>query len=379
MTFSLSIAAGQHARRNLPVEVQLAKGTPDGSYELNPGKVRAQVTDGRLLFVLDRLDAGATLALTGSPAPLPADVTATEGADTLDFKDGAEFVTRYHFGDKSPYPVPSRPYFAPVHLKGLDLVREVSPKAGPQKEVDHPHHKGIWVAFGAVNGADNWDDGWDDKVKHGFIRHQNFGKLMSGPVCSGFEEHLVWEDSAGKKLMEETRYFRCWKAVPGGRLFDLSVLFKASFGPVTLGDTKEGGICSFRVREPLQGDQTGLLTNAYGGTTEAEVWGQRSPWIDYSGELEGKKVGIAVLDHPRSFRYPTHWHARDYGLCTANPFAWHDYLSGWSQDGSHVLPANGVLPFHYRIFLHEGNGATAGVNDQWLGFGFPPKIEVKSA
>jgi hypothetical protein len=131
-----------------------------------------------------------------------------------------------------------------------------------------------------------------------------------------------------------------------------------------------------RVREPLQGDRTGLLTNAWGGVGEADVWGQRSPWIDYSGTLEKKKVGIAILDHPASFRYPTHWHARDYGLCTANPFAWHDYGTGWSQDGSHTISKGGSITFRYRVYLHAGDCRSARVAAHWLDFAHPPKQQA---
>ena len=36
--------------------------------------------------------------------------------------------------------------------------------------------------------------------------------------------------------------------------------------------------------------------------------------------LSGRNVGIAILDRPGNFRYPTVWHVRACGLMTANPF-----------------------------------------------------------
>ena len=68
----------------------------------------------------------------------------------------------------------------------------------------------------------------------------------------------------------------------------------------------------------------GRITNAE-GLTDLKAWGQPSPWVDYVGPVHGKTVGIAILNHPRSFRYPTTWHVRDYGLFAANPFGWHDF------------------------------------------------------
>ena len=42
----------------------------------------------------------------------------------------------------------------------------------------------------------------------------------------------------------------------------------------------------------------------------------RLPW-----SRRGETVGIAIFNHPSSFRYPTGWHVRTYGLFAANPFA----------------------------------------------------------
>ena len=57
-----------------------------------------------------------------------------------------------------------------------------------------------------------------------------------------------------------------------------------------------------------------------GATKMANVWGKRSNWVDYSADLDGEKLGVAMFDHPGNPRHPTYWHARDYGLFALNPF-----------------------------------------------------------
>ena len=52
----------------------------------------------------------------------------------------------------------------------------------------------------------------------------------------------------------------------------------------------------------------------------AAIWGKRSNWVDYTADLDGEKLGVAMFDHPQSARNPTYWHARDYGLFALNPF-----------------------------------------------------------
>src|SRR5436305_1109625 len=64
----------------------------------------------------------------------------------------------------------------------------------------------------------------------------------------------------------------------------------------------------------------GLLTNSEGGRTMAQTWGKPASWVDYSGEVEGEKVGVALFEHPASFHHPSRWHVRDYGLLAVNPF-----------------------------------------------------------
>jgi hypothetical protein len=371
MAHKMTVDPGRHDRLDSTVAIRVPHDIPDGPLML--GDIEAQVSGGTLYAIVHRMEAGKPLALVAKPGGNAGRMAAKEGNGTLDIAQDGEPVTTYHFGDGSPLPIPSKPFFHPLNLEGLSLTREVAPKSAPPPKIDHTHHRSLWVAHGDINGADIWSD----EKGHGWQKHVKFTSVFSGPVVAGFTEELTWTDRDGKPLLDEVRTFRAWRAAAAGRFLDLEIALRASHGPVTLGDTKEGGICSLRIREPLQGDRDGLMTNALGASGEREIWGQRSPWLDYSGTLEGKKVGIAVFDHPRSFRYPTHWHARDYGLFTANPFAWHDYKSGWSEDGSRRMEKGAVLPFRYRIYLHAGDRDSARVASHWLNFVYEPRVEVK--
>jgi len=145
---------------------------------------------------------------------------------------------------------------------------------------------------------------------------------------------------------------------------------------VRFGDTKEGGICSVRVAAPMEADRTGKIENAYGGVNEAETWGKRAPWCDYSGIVEGHRVGVAVFDHPGNFRYPTYWHVRNYGLMTANPFGLSHFLAPAEAEGSHVLPKGETLAFRYGVCVHAGDAAEGRVRDRYLDWIYPPSARV---
>lgn len=83
--------------------------------------------------------------------------------------------------------------------------------------------------------------------------------------------------------------------------------------------------------------------------------GQAGAWVDYHGPVEGETLGVAILNHPSSFRFPTYWHVRTYGLFTANPFGVRSFTGDKTQDGSYTLPAGATLTFRYRVLFHRGD------------------------
>ena len=164
---------------------------------------------------------------------------------------------------------------------------------------------------------------------------------------------------------------------PDARILDIAVTFHATEGPVRFGDTKEGAMLSVRVASSMDADAEGTIENAYGGRGETECFGNRAQWMDYAGPVDGKTVGVAVFDHPSSFRYPTYWHMRNYGLMHANPFAWREFLGHPGVDGSYVLPEGARLNCNFRVYLHTGDTQDALVADRYHDFITPPVVEVE--
>ena len=80
-----------------------------------------------------------------------------------------------------------------------------------------------------------------------------------------------------------------------------------------------------------------------------------------------------MLNHPSSFRYPTAWHVRTYGLFAANPFGWHDF--GKPEKGDYVIPAGQSIEFHYRVILHQGATESAAPARLFEGYAHPPTID----
>ena len=95
----------------------------------------------------------------------------------------------------------------------------------------------------------------------------------------------------------------------------------------------------------------------------------RANWVDYAGEVEGERLGVAILDHPSNPRHPTYWHARSYGLFAANIFGLHDFLSDKKADGSMTLDPGHAIRFRYRVIIHPGDYQSGGIADEYRKFG----------
>ena len=290
--------------------------------------------------------------------------------------DGARWCD-YHY---AAHPV--RSYLHPViGPYGIPMTRAWPLQDGvPGEEHDHEHHRSFWVAHGLVNGVDFWSEA----EGHGFQAHGGFEAVHSGPAFGRIVQRVSWrkdDPAAGTPLLEELRTLTFWNTPASARLLDLTVAFHAAHGAVTFGDTKEGGLCSLRVPEAIKGTRSGVISNAYGGIHEAENWGQRAPWVDYSGDLSDAggtrgTVGVAIFDHPRNPHYPTHWHVRGYGLFAANPFGLADYRSGYRQCGDWTLAAGERATFRYRVLWHTGDAVEARVGERFLDWATPPVVTV---
>lgn len=213
------------------------------------------------------------------------------------------------------------------------------------EKTDHPHHRSLWFTHGDVNGLSFWDKDT--------IRHREFAKIQSG------REAIVvtrndWLDRSGKPVCEDERTFTF--GVEGdSRRIDFDITIRPSAGPVKFGDTKEGTM-GVRVAETMMVDAKlgGRIVNS-NGQTDGDAWAKRATWVDYQGPIDGETLGIAILNHPSSYGFPTYWHVRTYGLFAANPFGVRDFTGDKAADGSHTVEPGESMTFHYRILLHRGD------------------------
>lgn len=288
--------------------------------------------------------------------PLAAQVTMTkEDGKVAVSIDGKPFTTYYYAGDDVP-----KPFLHPLNTAGGKRITRLFPMEKVDGETkDHPHHRGLWYTHGDVNGVDFWMNEKQYTKPGGIITLVKLGKIESGKKTGVIETTHMWKTPQGEPVLEEHRLMTFHAGTPG-RVVDFDVTFTAVAPAVKFGDTKEG-FFAIRLRDELIQRKGGTLTNAEGKVGMKEVWGKASPWNDYWGTLEGEKVGVAILDHPSNPKHPTYWHSRDYGLFAANAFGEHDFFNDKTRDGSMTIKKGQNLRFRYRVIIHSGDTAEAGI------------------
>lgn len=85
----------------------------------------------------------------------------------------------------------------------------------------------------------------------------------------------------------------------------------------------------------------------------------RARWVDMSGEVDGKPVGVALLEHPSNPRTPNPLRVPP-GL----PY----YIFCPSQASDYSLPAGKETVFRYRLVAHNGLADPQALEAEWRRF-----------
>ena len=218
----------------------------------------------------------------------------------------------------------------------------------PEEKKDHPHQRSFWFTHGDVNGVDFWATG----PNKGKIRHDRFTLAQCDGKTATIQTENSWITPQDETLCTDRRTFT-FSEKEGARIIEFQIEITSAVEECKFGDTKEGTF-GIRVAGTMDVDakKGGKIVNAQ-GDKDAAAWGKRSEWVEYSGPVGETNVTIKVFDTPDSFRYPTYWHVRTYGLLAANPFGEHDFLNQPEKTGDCVLKRGETVRFKYIIEMRN--------------------------
>jgi hypothetical protein len=267
-----------------------------------------------------------------------------------------------------------KPVLFPVRTAGGAVVTRgfpLEPAAGESQ--DHPHHVGFWFNYGDVGGVDFWGNSGQTKPgsqPRGSIVHRGVTSARGGRGQGQLDVTSEWVDGEGKPMLRESTHL-VFGAADGRRSIDRVARLEAASAPVSFGDNKEG-MLAVRMASPLElpskknPSATGQYRSSEGITGDA-VWGTRARWMMLTGKLGGEAVTVALFDHPKNPGFPTHWHARGYGLFAANPLG--QKSLGKTEPPSSLTIAKGKpVQFAYRLLILSSTVAPADVEAEYQRF-----------
>ncbi len=242
---------------------------------------------------------------------------------------------RYGAGQKLPY-------FYPVNgpLSGLSLTTESS--------LPYPHHRSLWFGCDRVNGGDYWQEGND----RGQIVSRGPKVVQGGPEAVRIQDACDWRQPGQAPIITDTREIVITAPSDSLRMIDFTVTLKALID-IKIEKTNHS-LFSARVVPALAVTSGGTLVNAEGLAGEKATAGQASAWMDDSGTRFGMAEGLAIFDAPGNPWYPAKWFTRDYGFFSPTDMNWVD-------DAGVRLKSGESLTFRYRVIVHAGNAARAGI------------------
>jgi len=292
---------------------------------------------------------------------LPAQVRFSRDQIAIDV-DGKPFTT-FHYGAAN-----GKPFLAPLRSASGKIVTRHFPMedvAGESR--DHVHHTGLWFSYDDVNGTKFWENDPSYNKPHMGRIVVRTAEYKEGDRSGKLTAVMDWRDTAGKTLLVEDRNM-IFYSDPKLRTIDFEITLTAS-EDLTFGDTKEGAF-AIRLADNFTEKKGARMVDADGRATMANVWGKRSNWVDYTAEVEGERLGVAMFDHPQNPRHPTYWHARDYGLFALNPFG-RNAFDSTQEESQWKLPKDQKLLFRWRVVIHPGDAETGHVADLYQQYAAP--------
>jgi hypothetical protein len=255
------------------------------------------------------------------------------------------------------------------------MLRDYPLKKGtPGEANDHPHHRAIFIGHQGMNGANFWHNQYKNS---GTVEHLKVIETRSGPDRALIKTLNAWKDNQGKIIGADTRTLT-FHGDDIARTMDLEINMHATHRDLVFEAFKDGFV-GIRTHPDLRLTPKPKhgVEKVFGEARNSEglkgkgIWGKRADWVHYYGTIEGKKAGIAFFSHPSN---PTTkgdkswWHARDYGLISANPFA-PEKIGG---DGEYRIPKGQSLTLRYRFVFHRGPTKDAKIGQRFTEYAQDP-------
>ncbi len=310
------------------------------------------------------------------------DLKVNDAEKKVDVMIDGKLFTSYIYPDNIMKPV-----LWPVNSAGGNMLTRSFPLISKEGDrTDHPHHVGVWLNYGDVNGLDFWNNSEaispERKDRYGSIYHQSIEKAKSGKGSAELTTRSLWKAPDNTSMLEDVTSFQ-FITDGNTRIIDRTTTLTALVDKVKFTDNKEG-MFAIRVSRELElpSEKPTNLVDSHGKVTRVEkmdntyvkgnyrssegiegkeVWGTRGRWMKLGSEINGEDVALVIIDHPKNPGYPTYWHARDYGLFAANTLGQKIFSEG-ANELNFTLKKGETATFRYRLVVASEDLSDSQIN-----------------
>lgn len=319
-----------------------------------------------MILAKGRMDLFKNIAISSCFALLAALAVSTANAqvrfdkstDRVDVIIDGQSFGDFYIGTQYP-----KPFLWPLRTASGTVVTRAFPMQSVAGEShDHPHHRGLFIGYGEINGVNFWEN--EDTyttTNRGRIVLKKLKDVKGGNESGKIRAIFEWRDTAGGDIMDEDRTMTFYSE-KGRRTIDFDMKFTAKTA-LHWADTKEG-FFAIRLADSMREKQGGKMVNSEGAIGEKDVWGKPAKWVDYSGEVNGQHVGIVIFANPANPRFPPRWHSRAYGLFAVNPWGLKDFVDDKTAQGGGLTMASGEsMRIRYRVVIHGADITPLNIPD----------------
>jgi hypothetical protein len=291
-------------------------------------------------------------AVTARESAGPIEETRQSGGFRWDTRAGVVALLRndaviwqFNYGVDQP-----KPFFHPLAVPG-------GPVLTVDRPADHPWHHGLWFAWKYINGINYWEPAPGASLPEGRTEWVDVQVETRADFSARIVMEIRYRPAGGDSVMTEHRVVEISPPDTQGVFHqDWTLAFTATGGDVVLS------------RTPIPGEPEGVAWGGYAGLSvrfaneladvravtsqgpidlSAGTYRGRAAAMDYSGVIEQREVGIAILDHPDNLNSPSPWYAiRDDTMRYFSPAV--------LCFGPHTLEAGQTLCLRYRVLMHPG-------------------------
>lgn len=271
-----------------------------------------------------------------------------------------QVLWRFRYG-----PEDSKPCFHPLALPdGADLTWF--------RPDDHRWHRGLWFSWKYINGVNYWEEdprngrsaGWTETLRTEVEpRPDHTARLL---------QELQYRPDRGDPVLREERTIDVTAPEADGSYALEWVSRFVAIRDVVLDRTPlpdepngqvYGGYAGLSVRLVQSLEDVVVMTTDERATFKDDRFRGRSPGMDYSGVLEGRPMGIAIVAHPANLNAPSPWYA-------INGPVMRFFSPAVICYGPQELKSGEELTLRYRVIVHPGRWSSQRLEREashWVG------------